>query len=474
MMRNNMHINLTKGAALCCCMLLTLFATAKVKPSSLFSNHMILQKGVPVSVWGKADEGEKVTVSFNGQTGSAITANSKWEVTLAPMPYATRPLSMTIAGKDTIIINDILIGEVWLCSGQSNMERQLGPRPPQPLITNWEKERDAANYPLIREYYVPLKYSTTTVDDVNSSWVVCSPQTVSNFSAIGYFFAKNLYEHLKVPVGIIFSAFGGTPAEDWTSKDALEANPELSDFVKNYNKIVSASYQPQGQTMGGLYNGMIYPLIPFAIKGTVWFQGEANNDRAKQYQAVLPNMINNWRQDFKQGDFPFLIIQLTPFKDIRPEIREAQLLVTKKVKNTALIVTTDCGDANNIHPSHKQPVGERTALAARGIAYGEKREYSGPVYKSYKVKGSRIIISFTHTGTGLTSKNGEALKGFTIAGADKQLMPAIATIKGGHVVIYSDKVTHPVAARYGWTNVPDVNLYNNEGLPASPFRTDVE
>lgn len=443
---------------------------AKVKPNSLFSDHMILQKGAVVNIWGTADEGELVTVSFNGQVVKTATQDGKWAVKLAPLPYISVPQVMTIVGKgkDTIYIRDILVGEVWLCSGQSNMERQLGPRPPQPLINDWEQERDSADYPAIREYYVPLKYASDKVLDANNKWTICSPNTVADFSAVGYFFAKNLHRRLKVPVGIIFSAFGGTPAEDWTSEEALKSNKELTDLVNNYEEISAKGYKPPGKLMNGLYNGMIYPLIPYTIKGVAWYQGEANNARPEQYQVILPNMIRNWRNDFKQGDFPFLIVQIAPYKDMTPEIRESQLIVTEKVKNTALIVTTDCGDANDIHPPFKQPVGERLALAAEALAYHQKIEYSGPVYQSYKVKGNKMILSFTHGGF----KTVEKLKGFTIAGADKKFMPAQAEIKGNTIIVSNPSITKPVAVRYGWANVPDVNLYNTSGLPASPFRTD--
>jgi sialate O-acetylesterase len=457
-----------------CCIILQIPLTiANVKPNSLFSDHMILQKGVAVPVWGRADEGEHVTLSFNRQVVSTTAKGGKWMVKLDPLPYISTPVTMTITGNDTVIIKDILVGEVWLCSGQSNMERQLGPRPPQPLITDWVKERDAANYPEIREYYVPLKYSKDKVEDINNKWTVCSPNTVSDFSAVGYFFARDLYTKLNVPVGIIFSAFGGTPAEDWTSQAALEGNPELTELIKNYDKT-QPDYKPAGKVMSGLYNGMIYPLLPFAIKGTVWYQGESNNDRPKQYQIILPNLINNWRKDFEQGDFPFLIVQIAPFKDMSPEIREAQFIVSQKVNNTALIVITDCGDANNIHPSHKQPVGERLAIAARALAYGEKIEYSGPVYQSYKIEGSKIILQFSHTGSGLILKDNAALKGFAITGAGNNFVPATAEIIGDKVIVYTNIVDKPIAVRYGWANVPDVNLYNKEGLPASPFRTDVK
>ncbi|SHN36844.1 sialate O-acetylesterase [Chitinophaga sp. CF418] len=447
-------------------------ADATVVPNSLFSDHMILQKGVAVPVWGHANDGEKVTVRFNGQEVSTVAKGGKWMVKLAPLPYITTPKEMTIMGENKVSIKDILVGEVWLCSGQSNMERQLGPRPPQQPITDWEKERDAANFPMIREYYVPLKYAPEKVEDVHEKWTVCSPKTVSDFSAVGYFFARDLYKRINVPIGIIFSAFGGTPAEDWTSKAALEGNPELTELVKNYDKVVEG-YRPPGKLMNGLYNGMIYPLIPYAIKGVAWYQGEANNGNPKQYQVILPNMIRNWRTDFGQGDFPFLIVQIAPYKDMTPEIREAQLKVTQKVKNTALIVTTDCGDANDIHPSRKQPVGARLALAASGLVYHRKIEYSGPALKTYRVNKDSATLTFDHTAKGLHAGNGK-LSGFTIAGGDKKFVPAVAVIRGDKVIVSSPAVSKPVAVRYGWANVPECNLYNSADLPASPFRTDVE
>jgi sialate O-acetylesterase len=444
---------------------------ATVKPHSLFSDHMVLQKGVPVPVWGEASDGEQITVSFNGQRVTTIARNGKWMVKLQPLPYITTPTTLTVKGQNTVTIKDVLVGEVWICSGQSNMERQLGPRPPQPPITDWEKERDQANYPLIREYYVPLKYSREKIADVHQQWTVCSPQTAADFSAVGYFFTSELYKKLKVPVGFIFTAYGGTPAEDWTSEAALNSDPALADFVKNYDKI-KYSYTPQGKLKSGLYNGMIYPLLPYAVKGVAWYQGEANNELPGIYPAILSNMIRSWRADFGQGDIPFLIVQIAPFKDMTPEIREAQLMVTKQVKNTALIVTTDCGDANDIHPSNKRPVGERLAIAAAGLTYQQKGEFAGPVYSSYQVKGNEIILSFTHTGTGLKTKNKAALKGFTIAGADKQFQAATAVISGNKVIVSRKGLDKPVAVRYGWANVPDVNLYNAADLPASPFRTD--
>jgi len=223
--------------------------------------------------------------------------------------------------------------------------------------------------------------------------------------------------------------------------------------------------------MSGLYNSMIYPLLPFAIKGVVWYQGESNNDNPKEYKTILPNMIRNWRKDFGIGDFPFLIVQIAPHKEMSPEIREVQALVSQHVNNAALIVTTDVGDANDIHPTNKQPVGYRLALAARGLAYGEKIEYQGTILRSYKVKKSKIILRFKNTGMALNSKNAPS-KGFTIAGRDKQFVEADARIKGKKVIVSRSSVSNPVAVRFGWSNVPDVKLFNSAGLPASPFRTD--
>jgi len=462
-----------KGILICCLLIASICVRAEVSLNSLFSDHMIVQKGAAVPVWGTAGEGEKVTVRFNGQTVSTVAMKGKWMIRLLPMDYQLTPLTMKVSGINTIIINDILVGEIWLCSGQSNMERQLGPCPPQPLITDWEKERDAANFPLIREYYVPLKYSDSKTADAQSSWTVCSPKTVPDFSAIGYLFAKNLFLQLKVPVGILFSAFGGTPAEDWTSETALKSNPKLKELVADYDKPTTA-WKPTGKTMNGLYNGMIYPLLPYALKGVVWYQGESNNDRPSLYETILTTLITNWRQDFHQGDIPFLIVQIAPHKEMCPELRESQFLVSQKVPHTALIVTTDCGDAENIHPPHKQPVGERLAIAARALAYNEKIEYAGPVYRSFTIVNDEVIINFSHIGKGMTTKQNDELKGFTIAGEDKKFVPANAVIKGNQIVVSDKNIKKPVAVRYGWSNVPDVNLFNGDGFPATPFRTDPE
>jgi sialate O-acetylesterase len=491
-------------------LVITVAAKAAVKPGSLFSNDAILQRGVAVPVWGTAGEGEKVSVEFAGQKVETVASNGKWMVKLKPLK-AGGPYTMVIKGENVITLTNILVGEVWVCSGQSNMERQLGPRGGQKPIIGWEKAKDEANYPEIRQYHVRQNPSAVPVEDANSKWVICTPETAKDFTAVGFFFARDLHQKLKVPVGLLFSAVGGTPAENWTSAEALAATPELKRVVTSYEQAINqypaslVKYQQEETALlakysadsaqakqenkplprkptaprdpkksgsaGGLYNGMIRPLQPFAIKGVIWYQGEANNSSAKVYQTLFPVMITDWRKAWAQGEFPFLFVQIAPFKGMGPEIREAQLFTSQRTPNTAMAVTTDCGDSADIHPSNKQPVGERLALAAKVLAYGEKIEYAGPVYNSLTVKDNQAILTFTHAKT-LVAKEGD-LKGFVIAGEDKVFVPATAVIKGKTIVVTAPGIIKPVAVRYAWSNVPDVNLYNEAGLPASPFRTDI-
>ena len=490
---------------------------ATVKPNSLFSDNMVLQRGVAVPIWGTANDSEKVTVEFNGQKVTTIAKDGKWMLKLKPLK-AGGPFKMTISGENTITIQNILVGEVWVCSGQSNMERQLGLRNGQKPIVNWVAEAASANYPAIRQYFVPHNYfiktnlADTMFTDVNSKWVVCDTATVKEFSAVGFFFARELYKKYQVPVGMLFSSVGGTPAENWTTRAALEANPELKVLAEQYDKarmeypdamakykkdlpaiiakyaadtlVALAAHKPFPPKpapprnpiggSGGLYNAMINPLIPYAIKGVIWYQGESNGGRGKQYQTLFPTMITDWRQHWNEGDFPFLYVQIAPFKSADPMIREAQLLTLNKVPNVAMVVTTDCGDSTDIHPNHKQPVGERLALAARALAYKEKIEYSGPLFENYVVRGTDVELSFTHTGKGLVAKDGGELTGFFICGPDKKFVPATAVISGNKVIVSNPAISFPLAVRYGFTSVPNGNLFNQKGLPASPFRTDVE
>ena len=497
-------------------LLVLLFPTrslkADVTPNGLFSDHMVLQQGMKVPVWGDAAEGEQVTVGFAGQKATATTKNGRWMAWLTPMKASNTPQTMTITGSNTIAIQDVLVGEVWVCGGQSNMERQLGLRPPQNPLVNWQQEAASANYPLIRQMIVPHVIAASPQLNLSGTWSVCTPQTAINFTAVGYYFGRDLYKNLNVPIGLIHSSWGGTPAEAWTRHEILAGNPLLTPILDDYAKAVASYPQrlaqfkadepklmqdytaaaalaaaqgkhapPAPKAPGDpdkgpygpshLYDAMINPLLPYAIRGVIWYQGESNSDRGMQYRTLFPAMIADWRAQWGEGDFPFLFVQVAGYAKTVPEIREAQLFTALKTPNTAMAVITDYSDATNIHPSNKEPVGDRLALAARALAYGQSIEYSGPLYKEAKIDGGKVILSFTHTGTGLTSR-GQPLKGFTIAGADKAFVPADAEIKGDTVVVSSPQVPSPSAVRYGWANVPDCNLYNVEGLPASPFRTD--
>jgi sialate O-acetylesterase len=478
---------------------------AEVKPNGLFSNGAVLQQGIKLPVWGTAKEGEKVTVKFQGQTVTTTAKDGKWEVWLKPLK-AGGPYAMEISGDNQITINDVLVGEVWLCSGQSNMAFKM------PRAENADEAIPAARDSQLRLFTVPYGASDTPVTELNGAWDETTPSTISNFSAVAYFFGRDLRKALKVPVGLISSSVGGTPAEAWTAHPALEADPVLKSILDRHAEAVK-SYDPekaaakhkkdlekhkdavaQAKAEGkpapkapaapqsparshsrpsALYNAMIAPVVPYGIAGVIWYQGEANFARAAEYQTLFPAMIKNWRQEWNEGDFPFLFVQIAPFERITPEIRESQLLTWQKVPRTAMAVTADVGTEHDIHPKKKEPVGDRLALAARAIAYGEKIEYSGPVYDSMKVKGNEIILTFKHVGSGLVAKGGE-LKGFTIAGEDGQFTAAVAKIDSDKVVVSSASVAKPAAVRYGWVNTPDVNLFNKEGLPASPFRTDVK
>lgn len=486
---------------------------AEVKLPSVFNDHMVLQQRMKIPVWGWAGAAEPVAVALGDtQVKTVADLNGKWRVDLPARPASDTPVTLEVTGTNRLVVSDVLIGEVWICSGQSNMERQLGPRAGQPLIDNWEQERDAADYPRIRHFAATRTKAAEPASDVVGKWQVCSPATVADFTAVGYFFGRDLQQSIKVPIGLIHSSWGGTAAEVWTSRATQLADPELRGKVERFDQSVrefpeqleqferakpdllakhaaavaaaklAAQPEPKppvapgdplktGWPPGSLYNGMISPLMPFAMRGVIWYQGESNNGNPAAYRKLFPSMIKEWRRGWGQGDFPFLFVQIAPFPQMSPDLREAQLQAWKNTVNTAMVVTTDVGFVANIHPPHKQPVGARLALAARALAYGERIEYSGPQFDSVKVKGGQAAVSFAHLGGGLVAKDGE-LRGFEVAGADRQFVPAKAVIRGNQVLVSSDPVAKPVHVRYGWANVPDVNLYNQQGLPASPFRSD--
>jgi len=487
-------------------------AAAEVKLPSVFGEHMVLQREMPVPVWGWADPGEKVTVTFAGQSKSATAdSNGRWSVKLDALK-AGGPHVLAVQGTNTVRFNDVFVGEVWLCSGQSNMAWTVN------MSANKDAEIAAANYPQIRMLSVARKTAQQPQDNCQAEWKVCSPSTVGGFSAVGYFFGRELHQQLGVPVGLIDSSWGGTPIQAWTCvKAQLEVRqlaPIIEAFEKaaaSYNadrarenyekqlakwKEMAAKAKKEGKPAprrpqspqdpgtsphgpGRLFNGMIAPLAPYAIRGAIWYQGESNAGNAKIYGLQLRTMIANWRSLWKQGDFAFLSVQLPNFMAPQqqpsetggwPLIRE-QFLQTLSVPNTGMAVTIDIGEANDIHPRNKQDVGKRLAQWALAKVYGKDVIPSGPLYRSMRKDGSKIVLEFDYA-DGLTARGGQKLKGFAIAGPDRKFVWAEAQIVGDKVIVSSPEVKTPVAVRYGWANNPDCNLYNKAGLPASPFRTD--
>jgi sialate O-acetylesterase len=444
-------------------------ARADVKPNGLIADGMVLQRDMKVPLWGTADEGEKVTVKFQDQEVSAAAKDGKWEVQLDKLK-AGGPFEMTIAGKNTLQLKNVLVGEVWIASGQSNMEMSVAG------AANAKAAIEQSANPMIHLFTVPKKPAAEPQTDVQGKWEECGPDTVRGFSAVAYFFGKDLQKALGVPVGLIHTSWGGTVAEAWTSHGMLEAHPELKGLAKKYDQAAAAK-NPNGSSV--LFNGMIAPLVPYAIRGAIWYQGESNAGRAYQYRTLFPAMIRDWRHHWHEGPFPFLFVQLAPFQKIEKqpqesawaELREAQLLTAMHIPETAMAVITDLGDEKDIHPNRKAPVGGRLALAALALAHHRKIEYSGPVYDGMKVEGDKVELSFKHVGSGLEAKGGR-LEGFTIAGKDRKFVNAEAEARGDKVIVWSPQVREPVAVRYGWANYPVVNLYNKQGLPASPFRTD--
>ena len=624
------------------------FSDANVKPARIFSSNMVLQQGQANPIWGWADKGEKITITFADKTITVKADKSgKWSAKLPSLDYGG-PYEMTIKGKNSIHFYNILIGEVWICSGQSNMEFGMT------STNNAKAEIAAANYPKIRLFTVEKKVSQTPVEDLDKGeWQVCTPATVPAFSAVGYFFGRQLNQELKVPVGLIHTSWGGTVAETWTSTQTIENDPDFKDKLKElagfdmtkyhdkklaaikallkdfpqkdqglvngvavfadqnlndadwaeispakiweesgyisidgiawYRKTIELTSEQAkaaseislgaiddnettwingvkvGSTKqynvkriygipvntlkagknviairvedtgggGGLYggsddkflqigdkqislssnwkfkvteaqvgsmdigpndyptllfNGMLNPIIPFGIKGAIWYQGESNADRAKQYQRIFPAMITDWRNHWNHGDFTFLFVSLANYMEPTQqpsdcawaELREAQTK-TLALPKTGMALAIDLGVADDIHPKNKQDVGKRLALAGLKVAYSKDIVYSGPMYQTVKFDGNKAVLTFQETGSGLVTRNKYGyVNGFSIAGADQKFIWAKAKITDKNTVeVFSDEVKNPVAVRYGWANNPDdLNLYNKEGLPTNPFRTD--
>lgn len=461
---------LTRGLILCVFPLTS--AWAEVHVASAFGDHMVLQREMKLPVWGTAEPGETVTVEFAGQKKQTTAAgDGQWRLELAPLTASATPASFSISGTSTahpIRFRDVLVGEVWVCSGEANMERTLGLRAGQKPITNWKQEVAQATHPTLRQLTVKPRAAVSPQSAADATWTLCSPDTVSTFSAVGYFFARDLQQTIQVPIGIINASCGETPAEAWTSSKGLSAFSEFHEALAAKTAISAA----EKSAPASVYNGMIAPLIPYAIRGVAFYQGESNAERPEQYRQLLPALIADWRQHWNQGDFPFLFVQVAPNLQSNPKLREAQLLTWQRTKNTAMIVTLDCGDVEDIHPPRKQPVGARLALAARAIAYHEPIEYSGPVYQSMTVDEDRAVLHFSHLGGGLAANN-FSLMGFTMAGPDGIFHAAHGEIEGDTVTVSIPDVQKPDAVRYAWEKAPDGNLVNDAGLPASPFRTDV-
>ncbi len=485
-------------------LLLSLTARADVSLPSVLASHMVLQRGKPVHVWGNAQAGESVSVSFRGNTRTA-SANDigKWSVSL-PASEAGGPFELVIEGRNRIVLDDILVGDVWIASGQSNMEFTLKE------AVNGAAEVAAATHPRMRLFHVKRIVADHPMDDLEATWVTCTPKAAADFSAVAIFFARHLQEKLNVPVGLIDSSWGGTPAESWTSLSSLSADAALMPVFSEWSRMNSvltvtklrrdkqlaewrdavARAKADGKPGPGfpwkandggewapasLFNAMIAPLTAFPIRGAIWYQGESNasKERAPLYKRLFETMIQDWRRAWNQEDLPFFFVQLANYKtgpDSRwPDLREAQRQ-TLELRNTGMAVTIDIGTPTNIHPPNKQDVGLRLALAARAIAYGEHIEYSGPTVERATAEGSVVRVAFKHTSKGIVAHGGQ-LTGFEIAGKDGVFKAAEARLEGNEVIVSNVSIAAPTQVRYGWADNPQCNLFNTDGLPASPFRT---
>lgn len=468
--------------ALVICIFCFYKSNAEIVLPKILGSGMVLQRNKPVPVWGTATVGEKVTVAFDGQLKTTVTdASGKWKVILDVMRANSKPQGMTIAGTNTIKLENILIGEVWLCSGQSNMSYEMRKnskvkKPDTSTVNSPVDELERAHNPDIRIFLVTHK-NLIKPDSTHSGWNIAEGRALSAFSAVGYFFAKNLNQDLNVPVGIIASAVSGSRIEPWTPADAFNAVPY---FKENNIKI-------DGDP-GKFYRTMIEPLSPFALKGFLWYQGESNCYLGETigYTYKMYALINQWRQLWADNALPFYYVQIAPFyyshvKDgkvaytefTEPGLREAQTMALQ-IPHTGMIVTTDLNDdLKNIHPPFKWEVGRRLELQAIANTYGHKNVvFSGPMYKAMKINGNRIILNFNYAGNGLISRDGKPLSDFTIAAADGKFVNARAIIKCKTVVVSAPSIKHPVAVRFGWSESAQPNFYNKNGLPAVPFRTN--
>lgn len=475
-------------------------AMAQVVLPALWTDHAVLQRDQPVQVWGRAAAGEQVAVSFRGHSAATVADEfGRWQLALPPGP-AGGPFSMELTGSNRITLNDLMVGDVWVASGQSNMEFTTR------NVIHADAELQKANYPNIRLFHVQKISADYPQYDVKAtSWTGVTPQSVADFSAVAYFFATELQVDQKVSIGLIEADWGGTPAETWTSQRALSADGSLmaawstwaemtekqaqmdltiqNEARDNAQALSAGRPEPQhpwhpelrSYLPGGTFNGMIAPLTHFPVRGVIWYQGESNAtiDRSYYYARLFRTMIEDWRSRWAEGDLPFLYVQLANFETAPdgkwPELRDAQRR-TLGLANTAMASAIDLGTPKDIHPKNKQEVGHRLALAARAIAYHENLEYSGPLFESVMSDGAAMRVFFSHTSRGLQAK-GPSLSGFEVAGADGVFIAATARVDGDTVIASAPTVPHPQQVRYGWAANPACNLYNGAGLPASPFTT---
>ena len=498
-------------------LLFTLFAPAMSRAETtlpnVFSDHMVLQRNLQNPVWGWDEPGTQVTVKIGDQSHTAKAGqDGQWQVKLDAMDVGD-PLTLSVSGSSQVEIKDVLVGEVWVCSGQSNMQWTVS------NSNDPDLERLTANYPEIRLITVPNRASQDSEKNFDGQWVHCSPETVNDFSAVGYFFGRQLYQTLNVPIGLIDNAWGGSAAEAWVNRDVLTKDGKYEALLtrwegteKSYNHEVemnkykdrvkeweekvkaakAAGKNPPGRPRaprnpltgnhrpGNLYGGCLHPIIGYGIKGAIWYQGESNAGRAYQYRTLFPLMIQNWRDEWKQGDFPFYWVSLADFRREAPapgdsswaELREAQTM-THALPNTGEAIITDLGEADDIHPRNKQDVAKRLARLALKNEYGYDIVARSPMYQSHEVNGNKVILTFDTFGSNLDTFDVREPIGFTIAGEDRVFVPATARIvAGNNIEVWSDNVQNPVSVRYAWADNPVCNVQNTAGLPMTPFRTD--
>lgn len=498
---------------------LVIAASADVVPNHLFSDHMMLQQGQAVPVWGTADAGEKITVTIEGQNKSTVAkADGTWSVSLDPV-WSAHPIEMTIAGDNTVVIHDVLVGEVWLCSGQSNMDFTLAKSKKRPYagVTDFAKVVAAANDPQLRVYTTDWKLSPAPQQDTGGQWVACTPQTAGGISAVGYYFGEELRKTLGQPIGLIICSRGGSSAQAWISRPALSEDPNLHDLLAQFDKTaklwspadeqaeqdaqkqfkiekdqaeaegkpaptrpkIKSPYQDV-KAPTALFNGMIAPVIPYAIRGVIWYQGESNIDHPENYAFLMSALIRNWRSLWGQGNFPFIYVQLPNYQDPNDptddktnwaRLRDQQASVLS-LPNTSMAVAIDVGLRDILHPPDKADVGKRLALLAEKNVYHRDVIASGPVFDTATIEGDTVRVHFTSVNGGLKI-HGDQLNEFALAGADGIWYPAQAKIDGDSVVVSDGQIKTPLAVSYAWSDAPVASLFDGASLPARPFRFDL-